>query len=178
MVPSLAVKSLLALYQRLSSEDQITFLNATGHVRKAALISELDRNKVTGIVRELIMNDSWLRDEVIIDDETVSDVVEQINDVFKCAKYFYKKKAMTRLNTPAINGGKGIEMDIYVIVYFDPHNLESLEMMHNSHCWQPPAGTAFEEFDIKKIDPTVQPLNWEVYQENGVMYEIMPHWEL
>jgi hypothetical protein len=176
-VPSLSVQSLLALYKRLSSEDQITFLNATGHVRKAALISELDRNNVTGITRELILNDSYMCDEVIIDEETVSEVSEQINEVFKSAKYFYKKKTMARCNIPTINEGKGIEVDTYVIVYFDPHGLKSLKMMHESYCWNPPTGIEFEEFDINKIDPTVEPLNWEIYDEDGYMDEIMPHRE-
>jgi hypothetical protein len=175
-VLSLSVQSLLSLYKSLSSEDQIAFLNATGHVRKAALVSELNEHSVTGIVRELVMNDSWIRDEVIIDDETVPAVANQIHEVFRKAKFFYKKKVMAKCNDPEINDGKGIEMDTYVIVYFDPNNLTSLEMMYYSHSWRPPVGTEFEVFNIEKIDPTVQPLLWELYDENGLIYEIMPHW--
>jgi hypothetical protein len=84
---------------------------------------------------------------------------------------------MARCNNPKINDGKGIEADSYVIVYFDPHKLSSLMMMHNAHCWNPPAGIEFDVFDINKIDPTVEPLNWEIFDEDGLSQEIMPHCE-
>ena len=59
------------------------------------------------------------------------------------------------------------------MIEFDPN--DATKGKHNREVWQPPEGISFEPFSIEKLDFTIDPLIWTLFDENGLIYEIAPH---
>jgi hypothetical protein len=165
---SLQVESLLRLYNQLSEEDRIVFLvevdKSSRDLRKAAITIELDREKITDpTFRQLIREDKYIQEQIIIDQYTVKHLETEIALCLLRVEFICKKPE------PYMNS----MVDSYTMLEFDPKDGVS---RNNSEVWMRNIAD-FEPFDINKLDLSIGPMFWNIYDKYGFPSEIMPHEE-
>lgn len=158
---SLQVMSLLRLYNQLSLDERLVFLaniaETSNDFRQAAIITELNKNGIDNpFVRQLITSDKYIQSEVIIDPHVVEHLSIEIKDQLSKVKFICKS--------------------------YDPyfHNKSDYYIMLNFDITDPPAifdeniliKNVFEPFELSKLDTTIGPMFWDIYDEDGYLTEI------
>lgn len=165
---SLQVESLLILYNQLSKAERLSFLAKIDETsidfREAAIVIELDRKDIKDpLTRQLIQNDTYIQKDVIIDQDLVEHVSDEIADRISRAKYITAQFGKYFSSEPAVWS--------YIILEFDP--LDGVKRA-NEECWTEYL-EKFEPFDISKLDVSIGPMYWTIYDNDGCENEIMPH---
>lgn len=166
---SLQVESLLQLYNQLSEEDRIVFLvevdKSSRDLRKAAITIELDREKITDpMFRQLVREDKYIQEEIIIDQYTVKHLETEIA-LYLLRVQFVCKKLDQVYDLPQYYS--------YIMLEFDPSDGVSRE---NSEEWMDNIAD-FVPFNIETLDLSIGPMFWTIYDNDGFCSEIMPHEE-
>jgi len=166
---SLQVESFTKLYDLLSKEDKVTFLSLqvkTDEFQIAALNFELTKLEEQykqrshfKLVKQMITSDNWIKQELIINPESVPHITKQMYKQFKRVKFFRKEFSVFYT--------KMAPCYYYIFLHFNPYT--NMENVYDSSRFKI---FDWEEFSVEKLDPTIGPMFWQIYDKQGFQEEI------